>query len=193
MRKYKNIIISAIVIAALISCSPLNPVNDFFGIHMNLDEESSFQIVSYNDVDGITYKNSINMNPKINAWAEISTKEITVKIVNNSNVNLPLSYTTDQFILITNENEYVLGKGEREDYISKNSISANSSQTFYLELPIDYSNISLSPSQKNLTELTREVIRDYSKSGSSLNISKENVVFVVVKIGSTSILLKKVP
>ena len=70
---------SLLSISLFISCVPLNPVNDFFGIHMNIGEEEDFQIISYNEVDGIKYQNSINMDPKINAWAEISNDEATIK------------------------------------------------------------------------------------------------------------------
>ncbi|MCB9207554.1 MAG: hypothetical protein H6611_09665 [Ignavibacteriales bacterium] len=187
MRKStKYFTFSLLTISFFISCVPLNPVNDFFGIHMNIGEEEDFQIVSYNEVDGIEYQNSINMDPKINAWAEISNDEVIIKIVNNSTRDLQLSYTTDQFILITNEKEYYLGKGDRENYFKNNLIGANSTQTLNLELPIDYSNIAYQSS-------IRRLLRDYKKTDNKFNVDKENIVFIVVKIGSTTILLKRVP
>ncbi|MCB0744288.1 MAG: hypothetical protein KDC67_10320 [Ignavibacteriae bacterium] len=191
IQRYLVILLAAFLF--LTACGPLNPVNDFFGIRMNIDEEANFKIVSYNDVDGVKYQNSINMDPKINAWAEISANEVTIKVVNNSDADLPINYTTDQFIIITNEQEYILGKGERENYVSQISISPNSSKTFVLELPVDYTKISQSPSQSSETSLTREVMRDYSKSGTKLNVNTDNIKYIVVKIGSASILLKKVP
>lgn len=193
--KFVKITISlfCLSIVLLTFCSPLNPVNDFFGIRMNVDEEANFKIVSYNDADGVSYQNSVNMDPSINAWAEITSNEITVKIVNNSLQELPLSYTTDQFILITNEDEYILGKGEKEEYIKKNSLPPNSSQTFLLELPVDYSAIAKIPSMGNQSNITKEIIRDYSKSNTNLNFVKDNIKFIVIKIGTISIVLKRVP
>ena len=191
IQKYLVILLATFLF--LTACGPLNPVNDFFGIRMNIDEEANFKIVSYNDIDGVKYQNSINMDPKINAWAEISANEVTIKVVNNSSEDLPINYTTDQFVIITNEQEYILGKGERENYVSQISISPNSSKTFVLELPVDYTKIAHSPTQSSETSLTREVMRDYSKSGSKLNVNTDNIKYIVVKIGSASILLKKVP
>jgi hypothetical protein len=194
MNRIKRILKIGIISYLLISaCSPLNPVNDFFGIRMNVDEEKNFKIVSYNDIDGITYQNSVNMDPKINAWAEISPNEVTIKVVNNSDVPIPLNYTSDQFILITNEKEYDLLKGEREEYLKKISIEPNASQTFILELPIDYSSVAQNPTSESAELLNRRVIRDFTKTGKKLNVTKDNIKFVVVKLGDISILLKPVP
>ncbi len=160
-----QIILSVIFIIAITSCSPLNPINDFFGIQMNPTDEVNFIIVKYNDIDGITYKNSISMNPKINAWAEFTANDITLKIINNSEQTIPLNYTADQFILITDEKEYILGKGEREEYFKKGKISPKASEIFNLELPLEYGSISQSGrGYVSETEVTRDVLRNYSKT-----------------------------
>ncbi len=185
--------ISILTYLILSACAPLNPINDFFGIRMNINEEKNFKIVNYNDIDGITYQNSVDMDPKINAWAEISPNEITVKVVNNSENTIPINYTSDQFIIITNEKQYNLLKGEREEYIKKISIPPNSAQTFILELPIDNSGIARVPSSQDSENLTRDVIRNYSKDGTKLNVNKDNIKFIIVKLGDISILLKPVP
>jgi hypothetical protein len=174
----------------IISCGPLNPVNDFFGIQMNPDEETNFQIVSYSDVDGISYKNSMTMNPQINAWAEISAKEIVLKIVNNSENEIPLNYTADQFILITGDGEYYLGKGGRADYFSKGAIAPKSSQMFDLDLPLEYDNISRSGSG---SVNARSVIRNYSKEEGNISLQKDDIKYFIVKFGKVSIVLKRVP
>ena len=179
-----------ILITLLNSCSPLNPVNDFFGIHMNPTDEANFEIVKYNDVDGISYKNSINMDPNINAWAEISENEITVKVVNNSNVEIPLNYIADQFIIITDEKEYILGKGERAEYFKKGMISPKASEIFKLELPLDHNNIARSGSG-NVS--TRTVLRNYSNTEGKLNVGFDDIKYFIVKLGKISILLKQVP
>ncbi|MCW8848866.1 MAG: hypothetical protein OQJ81_02720 [Melioribacteraceae bacterium] len=190
----KSLIYSAtliiIFVFLLISCGPLNPVNDFFGIQMNPDEETNFEIVSYSDSDGISYKNSISMNPKINAWAEITAQEIILKIVNNSEKEIPLSYTTDQFILITEDGEYYLGKGGRADYFSRGGIAPKTSQMFNLDLPLEYGNIARSGSGK---VSARSVIRNYSKEEGHLSLQKDSVKYFIVKFGKVSIVLKRIP
>lgn len=178
----------------LIACGPLNPVNDFFGIQMNPSDEANFVIVNYTDIDGISYKNSINMNPKINAWAEFSSNEITLKVTNNSSNDIPLNYTSDQFILITDDGQFMLSKGERAEYFKKGMISANTSASFQLELPMDHSNISnIGGTYVDQTKTTKEVLRNYSRTEGRINILKDNIKYFVVKFGDIAIVLKRVP
>lgn len=190
MKLLKIITFLFTLVVLLNACGPLNPINDFFGIQMNPTDEANFVIVKYTDVDGISYKNSINMNPNINAWAEITSDEITVKVVNNSNVEIPLNYTADQFIIITDEKEYVLGKGERAEYFKKGAISPKASEIFNIELPLDHNNIARSGSG-NVS--TRTVLRNYSNTESKLNVSLDDIEYFIVKLGKISIVLKKVP
>lgn len=176
------------------SCGPLNPVNDFFGIQMNPSDEANFIIVDYTDIDGITYKSSINMNPKINAWAEFSANEITLKVTNNSASDIPLNYTADQFILITKDDQYMLGKGERAEYFKKGMISPNASATFILELPLEHSSLSKeSGTYMDQTKTTRDVMRNFSKTEGWLNVVKDKVKYFIVKFGDIAIVLKRVP
>lgn len=188
--KYFMIILSCSICLLFEACGPLNPVNDFFGIQMNPDEETNFQIVSYSDVDGISYKNSVSMNPKINAWAEISTKEIVLKIINNSDEEIPLNYTADQFILITKDSEYYLGKGDRHNYFAIGRIAPKTSQMFNLDLPLEYGNISRSGSG-NVN--ARSVIRNYAKEEGNLGVNKEAIKYIIAKFGKISIVLKRIP
>lgn len=189
----KSVYIAAISLI-VISCGPLNPVNDFFGIQMNPSDEANFVIINYTDIDGISYKNSINMNPKINAWAEFSSNEITLKVSNNSSNDIPLNYTSDQFILITDNGQFMLSKGERAEYFKKGMISSNASEVFQLELPLDHSNISkISGTYVDQTKTAKEVLRNYSKTEGRLNILKDNVKYFVVKFGEIAIVLKRVP
>ena len=194
----KNLIYSSILLILLlflqISCGPLNPVNDFFGIQMNPDEETNFIIVNYSDIDGATYRNSISMNPKINAWAEFSVSDITVKVVNNSSESIPLSYTSDQFILVTNEQEYYLSKGGRSEYFKKGMISPNSDEIFIFEYPNTKDNIAKSGANYSDQRLvTKDVLRNYSKNEGHQNVFKENIKYFIIKLGEVSIVLKKVP
>jgi len=178
----------------LSTCSPLNPVNDFFGIQMNPEDEANFVIVNYTNVEGITYKNSMNMNPSINAWAEISTDEVTINVTNGTTNNLPLNYTSDQFILITDKKEYYLGKGERAEYFKKGTISPKGSVSFRLELPIKHDNISQSHSgYVEGPNTTKNVIKNFSKTEGRINILKDDIKFIVCKLDKISIVLKRVP
>lgn len=188
------IIVFILIIFLQISCGPLNPVNDFFGIQMNPEEEMNFVLVSYNEIDGITYKNSLNMNPKINAWAEFSANEITLKVVNNSEKSIPLNYTSDQFIVVTNEQEYYLSKGERSEYFKKGMISPNSEEILIFEYPSLNDNISKSNSNYSDQKMvTKDVIRNYSKTEVRQNVTKSNIKYFILKFGDVSIVLKKVP
>lgn len=191
---FRTILYSFLPLMFLSACGPLNPINDFFGIQMNPDEEANFIIVDYSDIDGITYNNSINMNPKINAWAEFGGNEITLKVVNNSGEPISLNYTADQFILVTPEKEYFLGKGERENYFKKGVFADNSSENFILEYPTSINNISKSGGNyADQRLLTKDVLRNYSKTEGRLAVVKDDITYFIVKLGNISIVLKKVP
>lgn len=189
-KTYRPIFIVLFIVTVMTSCGQLNPINDFFGIQMNPDEETNFQIISYSDRDGITYKNSVTMNSKINAWAEISTNVITLKIINNSDQAIPLNYTADQFILITESDEYYLGKGGRANYFSKGEISPQSSEMFNLDIPLEYGNIARSGSG-NVS--ARSVLRNYNKSEGNLSVPKDGIRYFIVKFGKVTVVLKKIP
>lgn len=183
-----------LLLLLLSGCGPLNPINDFFGIQMNPDEEAKFIIVNYSDVDGITYNNSITMNPKVNAWAEFGNNEIILKVVNESDKPIPLNYTADQFILITPNQEYFLGKGEREEYFKKGMILNNSSENFIFEYPTLHDNIAKSGGNYSDQRLvTKDVIRNYSKTEGRLGVVIDDIKYFIVKFGDVSIVLKKVP
>lgn len=191
--KKKTTLILIYTLIQLISCAPLNPINDFFGIQMNPTDEEYFQIVSYSDTEGIAYKNSITMNNKINAWAEFEPNQIVIKIVNNSDKVIPLSYTTDQFILIAGDREFYLGKGERAEYFKKGNLSPNSTVIFNLDYPNDYSSLSTQYSgYSDQRKVAREIIRNYSKTDGRIVVPKEEVDYLIVKLGRVSIVLKKI-
>lgn len=191
---YTSFLYYFLLLLFLSGCGPLNPINDFFGIQMNPDEEAKFIIVNYSDIDGITYNNSITMNPKINAWAEFGNNEIILKVVNESDKPIPLNYTADQFILITPNQEYFLGKGEREEYFKKGMISNNSSENFIFEYPTSNDNISKAGGNYSDQRLvTKDVIRKFSKTEGRLGVVSDDIKYFIVKIGDISIVLKKVP
>lgn len=188
----KNLII--LISLVLVSCASTNPINDFFGIQMNPEEEQNFQIVKYNETDGVTYQSSRDMDPSISAWAEIGVEDVRIKIVNTSKQSIPMNYNVDQFIIITNEKQYVLEKGKRDKYFSHTSIEPNSDVELFLKLPNDYvTNFNQQFEVSNGTELTKRVIQDYSKLGNQENVNKENIRYILIKLGRRVLLLKRVP
>lgn len=193
--KFKQSLVLIILsIFMFLYCAPLNPVNDFFGIQMNPDEEANFVIVNYTDVDGVTYKNSMNMNPQINAWAEVSTNEVIIKITNESEEDLPLNYTGDQFIVITDDKGYYLGKGEREEYFKIGRIPSKESVSFVLELPVEHHNISRTHTGfVEGPQKTKNVMRNFTKAEGRIAVPKDDIEFILCRLGDTSIVLKRVP
>lgn len=191
---FETILFLCLVNILILACGPLNPINDFFGIQMNPDEEANFVIVDYSDIDGITYKNGVTMNPKINAWAEFGTNEITLKVVNKSDNPIPLNFTADQFILITHEKEYFLAKGDRDEYFRKGMIAVNSNQNFIFEYPSSSDNIAKAGGNySDQRMVTKDVIRNYSKTEGRLALIIDDIKYFIVKIGDVSIVLKRVP
>jgi len=192
----KIFIKSLIILSALffVSCASTNPINDFFGIQMNPDEEQNFQIVKYNEMNGVTYRSSTNMDPSISAWADIGAEDVRIKIVNASKQSIPMNYNLDQYIIITNEKQYVLEKGKREKYFSHTSIEPNSNVEITLKLPNDYvTNFNQQFEVSDGTQLTKRVIQDYSKVGNQENVNKENIRYILIKLNRRVLLLKRVP
>jgi len=192
----KIFIKSLIVFSALffVSCASTNPINDFFGIQMNPDEEQNFKIVKYSEKNGVTYQSSRDMDASISAWAEIGAEDVRIKIVNNSKQSIPMNYNLDQYIIITNAKQYVLEKGKREKYFSHTSIEPNSDVELILKLPNDYvTNFNQQFEVSDGTELTKRVIQDYSKVGNQENVNKDNIRYILIKLNKRVLLLKKVP
>jgi len=192
----KIFIKSLIVFSALffVSCASTNPINDFFGIQMNPDEEQNFKIVKYSEKNGVTYQSSRDMDASISAWAEIGAEDVRIKIVNNSKQSIPMNYNLDQYIIITNAKQYVLEKGKREKYFSHTSIEPNSDVELILKFPNVYvTNFNQQFEVSDGTELTKRVIQDYSKVGNQENVNKDNIRYILIKLNKRVLLLKKVP
>ncbi|MCB9209724.1 MAG: hypothetical protein H6610_05415 [Ignavibacteriales bacterium] len=174
----------------LFGCGSSSNLNDFFGIQMNPTEENNFKIVSYNDTEGIKYQSSVNMNPNINAWAEIGVEKIYFKITNNSNLTIPLNYDSDNFVIITNEKEYYINKGNRYEYFYGNKIDPNSYDEIALKIPSDFSQDFV---KREGAMLQKDIMGDVSKNWSPNTILKENVKYILLKFENIVIVLKKVP
>jgi len=178
------------LIINIVSCSSGNAVNDFFGIQMDPMDEADFIIISYSDINGVTYKNSSNMNPKFNAWAEIGVEEITFKIINNSDQPLILDYFSDTFVIITDEDDFIVDKGDQIDYFKVDKIEPKSSSEISLNIPSDFASDFL---KREGAILNKDIMGDFSKNWSQNSILKENIKYILIKFSDVVFLLKKVP
>lgn len=175
----------------LISCAS-SPVNDFFGIKMYPLDEQNFQIVDYSAEKGISYKSSPKMNPNLFAWAEIEINTIKVIVQNNTKEKIPLNYNVDEFVLVTNEKSFYLEKGNRIKYTDRSEIKPNSSFEISLELPADYwKTLGGQNNYVDETQLTKDILKGYSKSGTKFNVGKENIKYILIKFGHSATLVLK--
>ncbi len=177
------------------ACAATNAIDDFFGIKMHPLDEPSFKIVSYTPEKGVSYLSNRKMDNRISAWAEVSVNTIKIKIINNSKNEIPLNYNIDEYVLVTNEDSYYLEKGDRQKYFEKSQIEPNSSFEITLELPADYwKTMSSSVNYTNQTKLTKDILKGYAKTGTKLNVVKENIKYILIKFGHTAtIVLKPIP
>jgi hypothetical protein len=184
--------ISFIILAVLfsVSCSSFEPVNDFFGIQMNPLDEQSFTIIGYDNNKGIQYQSSAKMDAAINAWAEIGVEDITLKIVNNSPREIPLNYDIDSYVIITNEKDYIVNKGNRYNYFYGNKIEPNSSDEVKLKIPSDFAQDFV---KREGALLKKDILGDVSKNWSQQSVLRENVKYILIKLSDITLLLKKVP
>ncbi len=182
-------------ISLLVSCSAANPIDDFFGIKMYPLDENYFKIVSYSPEKGVSYTSNSRMDNRISAWAKVGVNTIKIKIVNNSENEIPLNYNLDEYVLVTDEDSYYLGKGDRQKYFERSRIKPKSSFEISLELPSEYWKTAGGfGSYSNQTKLTKDILKSYSKVGTKLNVNKDNIKYILIKFGhNTTILLKSVP
>ena len=182
-------------ISLLVSCSAANPIDDFFGIKMYPLDENYFKIVSYSPEKGVSYTSNRRMDNKISAWAEVDVNTIKIKIINNSENEIPLNYNLDEYVLVTNEDSYYLEKGDPQKYFEKTKIKPNSSFEITLTLPADYWKTAGGfGSYSDQSKLTKDILKGYSKTGTKLNVNKDNIKYILIKFGhNTTILLKNVP
>ncbi|MEE9430311.1 MAG: hypothetical protein V3V16_04675 [Melioribacteraceae bacterium] len=193
--RFLKISIYIFLILVITSCGTSNPVNDFFGIKMHPLDEQSFEIVGYSVKDGISYKNSIMMEPKLSAWAEVSINDVKIIIENKTDKEIPLNYNVDDYVIVTDEKEYRLEKGDRIKYTSRRKIKPNSKLELSLGLPTNLmQSLTASNNYTDTDRMFNSVVRDYNKAGTKLDIAKENIKYILIKFGhSATIVLKAVP
>ncbi len=193
--KLYSILFLVFSVFILYSCASTNAIDDFFGIKMHPLDEPSFKIISYTPEKGVSYLSNRKMDNRISAWAEVNVNTIKVKVVNNSDSKIPLNYNVDEYVLLTDENSFYLEKGDRQKYFDKSQIEPNSSFEITLELPADYwKTMGSSVNYTDQAKLTKDILKGYAKTGTKLNVVKENIKYILIKFGHTAtIVLKPIP
>ncbi|MCF6269009.1 MAG: hypothetical protein L3J41_04810 [Melioribacteraceae bacterium] len=191
----KSVLKSMLLLALLFyvaGCSSSTAINDFFGIKMPPNESDYFKIVAYTESSGISYQSSPNMDPNIFAWAGFEGDILRVKLVNNSDAPIELSYDSDQYIIVTKENEeYICIKGDIIKYSNLSPINEQNSIELLLEMPQNYWE---TVGMKNTQSSNQDYTFDVWKGQNTLVINAEDVKHIKINIGyTTNIILKPVP
>ncbi|NOX17380.1 MAG: hypothetical protein GXO87_03750 [Chlorobi bacterium] len=192
MKFIKLMIFPLLLLVLFAGCATTKPVNDFFGIEMFPKDMDNFKIKAYTVESGISYASSPFMNPNLFAWAEVETRFLRLKLVNNTSNPIPLVYDMDSYTLFLKNGKHVeMQKGNRYTYNRFNPLGPGSSVEFLLEFPEDYwSRIGKNDPQPD----NPNYLEDFWKGENSLNFAKEQIEHIEVNLGGmTYILLKRVP
>ena len=192
MKRVIKAIFLLIFLLSFIQCSSSTAINDFFGIKMPPSETDYFKIVAYTESSGISYQSSPNMDPNIFAWAGLEGDILRVKLVNHSDAPVNLSYDSDQFIIVTNDNtEFICTKGNIISYNNLSPIKEQNSVELLLELPQNYwDTVGMKSSQSSNENYTHDIW----KGQNTLIINLDEVKHIKIILGfSTNIILKPVP
>ena len=175
-----------------IGCAASQNLNDFFGIEMDESEADQFRIVSYEKDRGANYYSNSQMNTQLYAWAEVEPQIIRIKIVNLTNLNIPINYNMDQFtVFTTDDKEYILIKGDRIAYPSEEYIAPHQSVEYSLEIPMKFWQ-TVGLTNPNATDAN--YVLDFWKGENSLQIVKGKVRMIKVFLGGkTTLIMKPVP
>lgn len=191
MKRIINILL-IVPMLLFIRCSSTNVINDYFGIQMNLNESDYFNIVAYTEFSGISYQSTANMNPDIFAWAGLEEDVLRIKLVNNSDNKLVLSYDSDQFIIVNQDyGEFLCIKENIIKYSDYSPISPKTSVELVLKLPQDFWD---TIGMKNYESSNKNYSYDTWRGQNTLLFYKEEIKYIRINIGvTTNILLKQVP
>ena len=173
------------------SCSS-SAINDYFGIEMDPMFADDFKIISYSEFEGAKYQSNSEMNPMVYAYAELMPNTVLIKIVNKDKAEIPINYNIDQYILhTTDERKYILTKGAREEYQTKSTIASQETREIKLGMPADFwKTVGMRKPQSQLEKYTE----DFWKGENSLNLIKEEINHIEIKMGiSRTLILKPVP
>ena len=184
----------AVLCAAILlfSCASRSLINDYFGIQMDPAEADNFRIDSYSPEKGVRYANTLNMNPLVNAWAEVLVNVIKIKVSNNSDRPIGHDYRLDHFFITDAKGrELGLDKGRLEDYPSKKQIEPGESVEFLLGLPTDYWTLQ---GMREAPTGVNNYTNKFWKGENSLAIDQANIKSLKVQFSdSTTIILKQIP
>lgn len=192
MKRVIKAILFIILLLSFVQCSSSSAINDFFGIKMPPNETDYFKIVAYTESSGISYQSSPNMDPNIFAWGSLEGDALRVKLVNNSDAPVNLSYDSDQFVIVTKDNtEFICIKGNIISYNNMSPINEHNSVELLLELPQNYwDTVGMRSSQSSNENYTHDVW----KGQNTLIINMEDVKYIKINLGfTTNIILKTVP
>ena len=194
VQKFKMVSFQIFVslLTGIYSCGTTRPLNDFFGIEMSMADADEFKIASYTETGGAQYYSNSRMNPQIYAYAGIDANAIKIKIVNMTSSDIPFGYNVDQFTIQTiTDKKYILIKGDRIKYPSKEVIRSNQSVQFFLELPSNFWQVI---GQSNKDTQDPNFFKDFWKGENSLAIFKDKIKLIEVSLaGKTLLILKPLP
>ena len=192
MKQLIKIFSILVFLLSFAGCSSSSAINDFFGIKMPPNEADYFKIVGYTESSGISYQSSPNMNPNIFAWAGLEGEVLRVKLANNSDSPVVLNYDSDQFIIVTKDNqEFICIKGNIISYSNLSPIVEQSSVELLLELPQNYWS---SVGMRNTQSSNENYTHDIWKGQNTLVIDIKDIKHIKINLGfTTNILLKPVP
>jgi len=189
------VILSMIMLTVFSSCTtgpPRLAINDYFGIRMAEADAPNFKIVSYTAEDGIKYHSSIMMNPNLFAWAEISGKQIHVKIVNNLEQEIPSSFVGDQFTVFTDDGKkFHLNKGRNTDYPTNGIIAPGNEAEYFLQIPAKFWETIGARGQRTYEE---SYLEDFWTGMDTNTLSRKKIEMMTITLGTKyQIVLKRVP
>jgi hypothetical protein len=172
-----------------IGCALSQNLNDFFGIEMAEEEAAQFKIVSYDKDRGANYYSNSRMNTQLYAWAEFEPQIIKIKVVNMTESNVSINYNMDQFTVVNDEDEeFILIKEDRLNYPSNEVIAPGKSVEYSLELPMKFWQTA---GISSATEADPNSYQKFWKGENSLQLVKEKIKMIKLKLGGEKILIMK--
>lgn len=191
IRYTKIFLLSFSLILLIVSCSSLNPVNDFFGIEMPEEEYHNFKIRAYTEETGISYYSNNNMNPNFYAWAEVESKNLRIMINNATDETINMNRNEDQYILrLTDGSDVLLPLDPIKLHRYPVYINPGESVEIFLQLPQAFwTNVEkIIPGNRD-----EQNLRQYDEK-SPINFDKSGIAFIKVELKAGRIIyLKLVP
>lgn len=185
-------LLQIIPLVFLTQCASNSAINDFFGIKMNQADIDYFRIVAYTESSGISYQSTSTMDPNVFAWANIEGGILRIKLINNSQSPILLNYDSDQYIIVSQDNnEIICLNGNLITYNNYSPILPNNSVELLLELPQNYWE---TIGMKNVQAANENYTADVWKGLNTIVVDKEKIKYIKIILNfSETIMLKPVP